>query len=122
MDDDEAIPGAVERRAAELGCRVFSIGDDYGHPDGSPAQVRGSYVLRTAADGSWYDIWSTSLPLAGIVDALDRLEREHAGDPGAWSDFGAAWSNADEPGRAAFVLRRMSAWANGESERGLYSR
>ena len=45
---DEAIPGAVERRAAELGCRVFE--DEYDDPES-----RGPYVLRTAAQGSWYD-------------------------------------------------------------------
>ena len=53
----------------------------------------GPYRLCDAESGA--HVWGTGLPLEGIVDALDCLERElqlpegKIGD--AWADFGSSW-------------------------------
>jgi hypothetical protein len=53
--------------------------------------------LLFCADG-YHLIWCCGLPLEGIVDALNCLEREYSLPPGedvgeAWRDFGSGWAD-----------------------------
>ena len=85
MTVSHKIPNPLKQRAAELGCRIdvmfdgeMEEGIDYGF-----------YRLCDAESGA--HVWGTGLPLEGIVDALDRLEREQTEGYDAWADFGSSW-------------------------------
>ena len=77
----------LRQRAARLEARI-----DYDDDGLDPETDLGSYWLRDAVTGKV--IWLTGLPLAGIAEALDCLEREwreRALDPEA--DVGEAWAH-----------------------------
>jgi hypothetical protein len=103
-----SIPNAVTQRAADLGCRIFWVGDD---PEAPEASVSGPYVLRSPCEGRWNDVLHP-LPLAGIAEAIEHLEQETLrNDPSAWRHFGEEWAHLDEHGRAMFVARKVAEWA-----------
>lgn len=83
---DKQLSPAVVARAAALGVTIEQA---------NPSYACASYVLRSRADGSAYDVWPAALPLAGIFAALDCLEREREGDESAWANFGDEWEGAN---------------------------
>jgi len=77
--DDERM-AVVARRAADLECYVEKADPEDCVDDGDEDQ----FWLR-CAEG--YDI-CPPLPLTMIIEALECLRREHAGDEEAWRNFG----------------------------------
>jgi hypothetical protein len=81
------VPTPLRQRAADLDCEIEVLrrGDMEAGID------RGQYLLCRAESGS--RLWLTGPPLEGIADALDRFERERAGEPNAWESFGEGWAH-----------------------------
>ena len=90
MTSSREIPNPLEQRASELGCRIDVMLDE----EMEEGIDYGPYRLCDAESGAC--IWVTGLPLEGLADALDRLERElqlpaeKIGD--AWTNFGCSWA------------------------------
>jgi hypothetical protein len=111
------VPRLFVERAAGLDCEIEVVrkrdveeGVDYG-----------PYRLCHAEGG--HHVWLTGLPLEGIADALDRLERECAGEPNAWESFGEGWAHkytangnrdmtSDKAGVCPFCGGRYEGWGN----------
>ena len=91
MTSSREIPNSLEQRAAELDCRIDVMFDE----EREEGIDYGPYYLCDAESGA--HVWGTGLPLEGIADALDCLEREQTKGYGAWADFGCSWLEATRP-------------------------
>ena len=91
MTPSRKIPNPLEQRASELDCRIdVMFGDEM-----EEGIDYGPYRLCDAESGA--HIWETGLPLEGIADALDCLEREQTEGYGAWADFGCSGLKTARP-------------------------
>jgi hypothetical protein len=80
------VPTPLRQRAVDLDCEIEVLP----RKDMEQDIDRGPYLLCDSESGG--RVWLTGLPLEGIADALDRLERECAGEPNAWESFGEGWA------------------------------
>jgi hypothetical protein len=96
------VPTPLRQRAADLDCEIEVLR----RKDMEEGIDRGPYLLCDVESGS--RVWLTGLPLEGIADALDRLERECAGEPNAWESFGDGWAHSVCP----FCGGRYDGWGN----------